>query len=178
MFEEAPNTEGEWIMASVITPTSAPGVEQRAEDIRSVRPAIQRIRQRQHMRQAGTPLGQLYDFCEEPSRLKTDQASRLHDRASMLLVAEVRSAGAPVRKAVVRNISAAGLMVEMDQVLTRGDFVSLNLGNLGWTDGTVVWKVGRRFGVRFDQAIDPASVRRTIGAVPRVYERSLPRRGV
>ena len=74
------------------------------------------------------------------------------------------------QKAVVRNISAAGLMVEMDGSPFRGDFVSLNLGNLGWTDGTVAWRVGRRFGVRFDKEIDPANVRRPIGALPRMHQ--------
>ncbi len=156
----------------------APDIEQMTEDRRCFRPAIQRIRQRQHGRQAGNPPGRVCDLYGERPRPTADQASRLHDRASMLLVAEVRSPGAPVQKAVVRNISASGLMVEMDRPLARGDFVSLNLGNLGWTNGTVVWKVGRRFGVSFDEAIDPASVRRTIGAAPRVYEQTLPRRGV
>ena len=161
-------------MARAITPD----IEQNAEDMRFFRPAIQRIRQRQHVRQAAKALGAVYDFTGERRRPTADDASRLHDRASMLLIAEVRSPGAPVQTAVVRNISATGLMVEMDEPLTRGDFVSLNLGNLGWTDGTVVWKVGRRFGVSFDEAIDPANVRRTIGTSPRVYERTLPRRGV
>ena len=165
-------------MARAVTPISIRDIEQIAEGMRCFRPAIQRIRQRQHIRHAGSTLERVYDLPGERRPPTADHASRLHDRASMLLVAEVRGPSALVQKAVVRNISAAGLMVEMDQPLTRGDFVSLNLGNLGWTNGTVVWKVGNRFGVSFDEAIDPANVRRTIGAAPRVYERSLPRRGV
>ena len=165
-------------MARAITPISAPDIEQIAEGMRCFRPAIQRIMQRQHCRHAGSTHDRVYDLPGERRKPATDHASRLHDRASMLLVAEVRGPGAPVQKAVVRNISAAGLMVEMDQPLTRGDFVSLNLGNLGWTNGTVVWRVGRRFGVSFDEAIDPANVLRTIGTAPRVFERTLPRRVV
>ena len=164
-------------MANAITSTSALGIEQTAEEVRRPHPAIQRIRRRQHVRQMGSALSRAYDFTGERRRPMAGDASRFHDdRASMLLVAEVRVASAPAQRVVVRNISATGLMVEMEEPPTRGSFVTIKLGDLGWTAGTVAWRVGRRFGVMFDMDIDPANVRRTIGGTPRAYQPTPPRR--
>ena len=163
-------------MTNAITQTVALETEQRAEGVRSHHTAIRQIRHRHHARQIAQALGPLNASGGERRRRLADDASRFRDRASMLLAAEVRVASAPAEKAVVRNISAAGLMVEMETVLTRGEFISLKLGDLGWTDGTVVWKVGKRFGVSFFEEIDPRNVRKAIGATPRSYEATAVRR--
>ena len=159
-------------MTDAMRPMMAVEIEQKAEEVRRLPSAIRRIRHRQHVRQ----MSKAPSTAGGRRRPLADDGSRIHDRASMLLAAEVRVASAPAQSAVIRNISATGLMVEMEAHAYSGDFVSANLGNLGWTDGTVVWRVGNRFGIRFDEQIDPANVRRTIRSTPRAYERTTPLR--
>lgn len=154
-------------MTHAITQRLAPEAEQRAEDVGSQNPALRRIRHRHNARQLAHLLGPTDASGSERRRRMAEFASRFHDRASMLLVAEVRIGSEPAERAVVRNISAAGLMVELEQPPARGEFVSLNLGDLGWTNGTVIWKVGNRFGVSFDEEIDPGRIRRPVAAAPR-----------
>ena len=165
-------------MRQAITPIVARELKQERAEMQRARPAIQRIRHRQHVRQVAKAPARVYDFTAERRGPMADDASRFHDRASMLLVAEVRIASGAAQRVVLRNISATGLMVEMDEPPHRGSFVALNLGDLGWTCGTVVWRVGRRFGVMFDEAIDPASVRRTVGIIPQAPQPSPLRRPV
>jgi hypothetical protein len=161
-------------MPDVITQTVAPRTEQRAEDVGAHNPALRRIRHRHHARQIAQLLGPSDASGSERRRRMAEFASRFHDRASMLLVADVRIGCEPAERAVVRNISAAGLMVELDEAPARGEFVSLNLGDIGWINGTVIWKVGNRFGVRFDEEIDPGKIRRPVAATP-LYRPSLAR---
>jgi hypothetical protein len=161
-------------MTNLTTQTVAPHTQQRAEDVGSHHPAIRRIRHRQNARQIAQLLGPTDASGSERRRRMAEFASRFHDRASMLLVADVRIGSEPAERAVVRNISAAGLMVELEQPPARGEFVSLNLGDLGWINGTVIWKVGNRFGIRFDEEIDPGRIRRPVAATP-PYRPSLAR---
>jgi hypothetical protein len=114
----------------------------------------------------------------ERQRPVADDGSRYHDRASMLLVAEVRLASASVQRVVVRNISTTGLMLEMEARPNEGDPVSIDLGNIGWTDAAVVWRVGNRIGVRFVEEIDPTFVRRTVSDKSPAYEAPTPLRRI
>jgi hypothetical protein len=161
-------------MTNLTTQTVAPRTQQRAEDVGSHQPALRQIRHRHHARQIAQLLDPNDASGSERRRRMAEFASRFHDRASMLLVADVRIGCEPAERAVVRNISAAGLMIELDEAPARGEFVSLNLGDLGWINGTVIWKVANRFGVRFDDEIDPGKIRRPVAATPR-YQPSLAR---
>jgi len=80
-------------------------------------------------------------------------------RDSLLLLAEVSAGeGSPVR-VKVRNLSAGGMMAEGDIHPQRGAKLDINLRNIGWIDGTVAWTQDDRFGIAFDQEIDPKLVR-------------------
>jgi hypothetical protein len=162
-------------MMTATASTIASQIEQGAEEAYR-RPAIRRIRQRHFLRETGTTRSPAQDAMGDRRAPAGRHAPRIHDRASMLLAAEVRTSSTAGERVVVRNISAAGLMVEMDDPPAWGAFVSLNLGGLGWTDGTVVWRIGKRFGVRFDEEIEPVNVRRKIEGVPQAYKPTPPRR--
>jgi len=157
-------------MTRVIAPVAARAAERKGEEAQRFPPAIRRIMHRRRLRPFDEILGGVRSSGKEQEGSGPGEVSRISDRASVLLVAEVRAAGAPAKRVVVRNISATGLMVEMETRLRQGDWVSVNLGNLGWTDGTVAWKVGNRFGVMFDEQIDPANVREPIANAPRWSE--------
>ena len=86
-------------------------------------------------------------------------------RDSMLLLATIRvgdeGAPEPLR---VRNLSAGGLMGEHGPVtLSVGKAVSVDLRNIGTVKGRVAWTDETRFGIAFDQPIDPALGRRPVG---------------
>lgn len=82
------------------------------------------------------------------------------DRDSLFLVTDLVSddGDAPV-SVRVRNLSAGGMMVEGDVQLKRGTRVAAELRNVGPVAGTVVWVLGRRLGVAFDNLIDPKLAR-------------------
>ncbi len=82
------------------------------------------------------------------------------DRDSLLLVTDLvrDDGGAPV-SVRVRNLSAGGMMVEGDVRLKRGTRVAAELRNVGPVAGTVVWVLGRRLGIAFDELIDPKLAR-------------------
>lgn len=84
-------------------------------------------------------------------------------RDSLFVMAEVRFDGvADEHKVRVRNLSAGGLMAEGDFVPTRGVPVSINIRNIGWTEGAVAWVEGSRFGIAFRDEIDPKVARAPI----------------
>ncbi len=85
--------------------------------------------------------------------------TRSISRDSLFLLAEVSVAeGAPVR-VKVRNLSSGGMMAEGNVHPQRGAKLSVNLRNVGWVGGTVAWTQDDRFGIAFDEEIDPKSVR-------------------
>lgn len=59
----------------------------------------------------------------------------------------------------VRNLSSGGLMGEGTLRVLRGTVVSVNIRNIGWTQGHVAWVQGNRFGVAFGEDIDPKVAR-------------------
>ena len=81
-------------------------------------------------------------------------------RDSLFVLAALRLAGHDQTYRVkVRNLSAGGLMAEGDLRVARGNQLSLELRNVGWVDGTVAWVQDTRFGIAFDEEIDPLVVR-------------------
>lgn len=82
------------------------------------------------------------------------------DRDSLFLMADlVDEAGGPAVRVKVRNLSSGGMMVEGDVRAKRGARVAADLRNIGPVAGTVVWALGRRLGVEFDDPIDPKLAR-------------------
>ncbi len=82
------------------------------------------------------------------------------ERDSFLLLAElVQTPGGPAQTVKVRNLSSGGMMVEGDVFLTRGTRVAAELRSIGPVAGTIVWTLGKRLGVAFDEPIDPRLAR-------------------
>ncbi|GAA4045867.1 PilZ domain-containing protein [Parerythrobacter jejuensis] len=81
-------------------------------------------------------------------------------RDSMFLMAEVRLEGADSGDRIkVRNLSAGGMMAEGGAKVLRGSRLSVDLRNIGWVDGHVAWVQDNRFGIAFDNEVDPALAR-------------------
>lgn len=81
-------------------------------------------------------------------------------RDSLFLMAELRVDGIEGDHRVrIRNLSGGGLMAEGNVGPHHGQAVWVSLPNLGWIEGTVAWVQDNRFGVAFNDEIDPSLVR-------------------
>jgi hypothetical protein len=90
-------------------------------------------------------------------------SKRTQRRDSLLLRAEVRSLdGHDAIVAVVRNLSAGGMMAENALVYPVDTRVEVQLRNLGAVQGRVAWTVENRMGIAFEVEIDPAAARKPI----------------
>lgn len=93
----------------------------------------------------------------------SDSEHRQLGRDSLFVLAELRIDGRQGEQRVrVRNLSAGGLMADGIDGVQRGQLVSVNLRNLGWTEGTIAWVQGNRCGVAFREEIDPRLARAPI----------------
>jgi hypothetical protein len=81
-------------------------------------------------------------------------------RDSLFVMADLRVDGVPGEHRIkVRNLSCGGMMGEGSVPVARGTRLSVNLRNIGWTRGAVAWVQDNRFGVAFEEEIDPLDVR-------------------
>ncbi len=81
-------------------------------------------------------------------------------RDSLFVLVDLRLEGEGVEHRIkMRNLSAGGMMAEGPPRVTRGQVVWTNLRKAGWTEGTVAWVQGNRFGIAFRHEIDPAAAR-------------------
>ncbi|MEH3046891.1 MAG: PilZ domain-containing protein [Sphingomonas adhaesiva] len=55
----------------------------------------------------------------------------------------------------VRNFSSGGLMAELPHAIAPDSAVEVELPQVGWVAGRVVWQTEGRAGIAFDRAIDP-----------------------
>lgn len=92
--------------------------------------------------------------------------TRILERDSLFLMAElvVESPGSgeavgAAERVKVKNLSSGGMMVEGDLRLKRGTRVAVELRNIGPVAGVVVWVRAPRFGVAFEEEIDPKLAR-------------------
>lgn len=84
-------------------------------------------------------------------------------RDSLFLLADLMVDTDKTRHRVkIRNLSASGLMAEGDVPVVRGNRVQIDVRNAGLVWGTVAWKEGARFGVAFEEEIDPSKVREAL----------------
>ncbi|MDQ4419369.1 PilZ domain-containing protein [Sphingobium sp. DEHP117] len=92
---------------------------------------------------------------------------RVGSRDSLFLLAHLRDVeGKDLGKAVIRNLSATGMLVEGQFSLKRGDIVRFALGQAGELSGEVMRVEEGRYGIHFHREIDPAAARRRIGGKP------------
>ena len=91
---------------------------------------------------------------------------RRRPRDSLVLTAQIRLDNETVLREVrVRNLSAGGLMIELDQVADVGTPVTITLRGIGEVQGKVAWCTEGRIGIALDPLIDPEKVTK-----PRVSE--------
>lgn len=82
------------------------------------------------------------------------------ERDSLFLMADIVCADAGVAGRVkVRNLSSGGMMVEGELRVTRGQRVAVELRNIGPVAGVVAWVRAPKFGVAFDEDVDPKLAR-------------------
>jgi hypothetical protein len=83
--------------------------------------------------------------------------ARETQRENLIASAALRLAGqAEDCPVMIRNLSATGLMAEGDIAVQPGISVSVAVPNIGWVNGMVAWVQDDRFGVAFQQEINPA----------------------
>ena len=97
-------------------------------------------------------------------------------RDSLLLFAQLTFEGrSEAIRVKVRNLSAGGMMAEESGVTaSRGDRLMIELRNIGIVKGSVAWAQGNRFGVAFENEIDPRSCGPP--SAPRRPRRAIPNR--
>ncbi|OWQ96300.1 PilZ domain-containing protein [Sphingopyxis witflariensis] len=89
--------------------------------------------------------------------------SRGADRDSLFLQASLLLPGRPDPVIVrVRNLSAGGMLAESPVSVTEGAAIAVELGNVGRVSGRVVWAGEGKFGIAFDQQVNPQAVRRQV----------------
>lgn len=90
----------------------------------------------------------------------TSLCTRTVDRDSLFLMADLVFAdGRPGVRVKVRNLSAGGMMVEGDIRAKRGTRLAVELRNIGPVAGVVVWVRAPKFGIAFEEEIDPMLAR-------------------
>ena len=89
-----------------------------------------------------------------------DNEHRQIGRDSLFVLADVRiDGGETVQRVKVRNLSAGGMMAEGLGKPVRGQFVWVDVRNIGWVEGSVAWVQDNRVGIAFREEIDPKIVR-------------------
>ena len=114
---------------------------------------------------------------------ETPASKRTRKRDSLFLSARLQFHGDDEQHEVrVRNLSAGGLMAELDRTVEAGTAVDLEMRGLGKISGTVAWCTRGRLGIALDRPIDPARARKPVGggSTTPVFTKPLivqPRRG-
>lgn len=84
-------------------------------------------------------------------------------RDSLFLLADLVLENDSTRYRVkIRNLSARGLMAEGDVPVVRGSRLQIDVRNAGIVRGSVAWREGVRFGIAFEDEIDPSKVREAL----------------
>lgn len=91
------------------------------------------------------------------------EAQRRDERDSLLLLAQLKLAGAGAFEAVrVRNVSSGGLMAQTEGHYPVGAAVQVEIDGIGTVGGSVAWAEAGRIGVAFDHPIDKARARKPV----------------
>lgn len=105
---------------------------------------------------------------ESPEPLSVDEEvsalSRSADRDSLFLQAKLVIPGQAAPLVVrVRNLSVGGMLAEAPvRGIAQGMTIEIELRNVGFVPGRVVWVGEGKFGIAFDHPVDPQAVRRQI----------------
>ena len=85
-------------------------------------------------------------------------------RDSMFLQAALRREDGSVATVRVRNISDGGVLVETPIPMKQGEAIAVDLRNIGFVPGRIVWTGGGKCGVAFDGQIDARLTRQPLKA--------------
>jgi hypothetical protein len=91
-------------------------------------------------------------------------AQRTAPRDSLLLTAGFRVKGSDqVEQVRIRNLSAGGLMAEVEDDIDRDTEVEVQVRGIGWISGRIAWQAMGRVGIAFDREVDPKKARKPVG---------------
>lgn len=96
----------------------------------------------------------------------SDAAGRVSDRHSIFMQGFLQLAhmNAP-QKVRIRNLSEGGMLAETPLPATVDECLTVHLPNIGPVTGRVAWTALNKFGVAFDNLVDPHQVRRKVPVV-------------
>ncbi|WP_419808054.1 PilZ domain-containing protein [Sphingomonas sp.] len=101
---------------------------------------------------------------ETPDTVSGDGGKRQRKRDSLFLSARLSLDGVRGEHEVrVRNLSAGGLMAELDRSVAPGTAATLEMRGLGELTGRVAWCAHGRMGIALDNPIDPSRARTSVG---------------
>lgn len=97
-----------------------------------------------------------------------DETEQRHiARDSLFVMADLWLDGSDeAHRIKMRNLSAGGMMGEGTVRVSRGAVVRLEIRNIGRVDGSVAWVQDNRFGVAFNEDIDPKLARPPLASNP------------
>ena len=85
---------------------------------------------------------------------------RASRRNQILLLAQMRVDGESVCFGIrIRDLSAGGLRAQFAECRLSGARIAVEIRNIGWVGGSVVWQDDAHIGIRFDAPIDPGKAR-------------------
>ena len=88
------------------------------------------------------------------------QEQRSQQRDSLLLSVDLRLENdARAYRVKMRNLSSQGMMGVGSVDVIRGTRLQIDFREAGKVWGNVAWREGNRFGIAFEQEVDPAAVR-------------------
>ena len=107
-----------------------------------------------------------------------ESENRQLGRDSLFVLADLRLDGSQEEHRIkVRNLSAGGMMGEAPLRVVPGAPIAVKLRNIGWVCGTIAWVQDSRFGIAFNEDIDPKVARAPLVAgdgTPRFTRPPLP----
>lgn len=86
----------------------------------------------------------------------SNEQNRRSPRSHMLMSATLELSGRAV-KVTLRNLSELGAQVEGPAIPVEGTELLFRKGDLA-VAGSIIWTKGKQGGIRFEQALDPATV--------------------
>ena len=92
--------------------------------------------------------------------------NRVSDRQSIFMQGYLQLAHMRAPQAVrIRNLSQGGMLAETPLPATVDECLTVHLPNIGPVTGRVAWTALNKFGVAFDNMVDPHQVRRKVPVV-------------
>lgn len=95
--------------------------------------------------------------------VESEQGQRQEKRDSLFLSATVAIEGIKPFSTRVRNLSAGGMMIDVNSDLVTGTPVTAELRGIGEIAGRIAWSSPGRAGVAFVEEIDPRLARASSG---------------